>query len=275
VNELTHGSLFSGVGMVDYGLQAAGFRTLWQVERGAYCLEILRLRFPGARKHTDVRECGRHNLERVCLISGGFPCQQISVAGNMEGIGTSGNPTECSGLWFEMFRVVRELRPRWVLIENVARLLRKDDGDTVLGNMEGEGYACWPHILGVGDCGAPHTRKRTWVLCRDARVPLFPGDDHAHLDGNPGQGMEPGQLHLAAQRALAEGNQKWRYWKHELGTGNDGQDGEAEESEAVAYSRGVRAVHADSHWVDRLRCCGNSVVVHQRNSFRPFETRNP
>lgn len=259
VNELTHGSLFAGLGMIDYGLQAVGFGTLWQVERDRYCLDVLRLRWPGVRKLTEIKDCGRHNLEPATIISGGFPCAQISVAGNMEGIGTPDEPTDRSGLWFEMFRVVRELRPRWALIENVSSLVREDAGPTVLGNMEEEGYACWPHVLGAGDYGAPHARKRTWVLCRDTRVPLFPGDDHAHLDGNPGERMEPGQLHHAAQRALAEDNQEWRYWKHELGTGNDGAHGGAEESEAAAYSRGVRAVHGDSHWVDKLGCCENSV----------------
>lgn len=259
MKELTHGSLFTGVGMIDYGLQAAGFRTLWQVERDCYCLDVLPLRWPGVRKLTEIKDCGRHNLEPVDLISGGFPCAQISVAGNMEGIGTRDEPTLGSGLWYEMFRVVRELRPRWVLIENLARLLRTEDGDSILGNLEGEGYACWPHVLGAGDYGAPHARKRTWVLCRYTRVPLFPGDNHAHRDCNSGEGMESEKLHLAAERALAEGDEKCRYWKHELGSGNDGADGCAAESQAAAYRRGVRAVHEDSHWVDRLRCCGNSV----------------
>ena len=133
--KLRHGSLFSGVGGIDLGLAWAGFEVVWQVEIAPFARKILEKRWPGVRKLYDVRRCGRDNLEPVDLISGGSPCQQISCAGKREGIGTPDSPTERSGLWFEYLRIIGELRPRWVLIENVSRLLDTADGETVLDGL--------------------------------------------------------------------------------------------------------------------------------------------
>jgi len=250
VKELTHGSLFTGVGMIDFGLQAAGFRTLWQVERDRYCLDVLRLRWPDVRKLTDIRVCGKHNLEPVTIISGAFPCQQVSVAGNMEGIGTADSPTDRSGLWFEQFRIVREMRPAWLLVENLDRLLRSDDGSRVISDLAAEGYSCWPIILGAKDLGAPHQRRRTWILGHD---------NDAHRDCHSGEGPEAQGLHPAAERAVAQAHKLWKDGKHELVTGNGGA-GSDPEQQAQAYAGIVRDVHGNPVWLDRFKCAGNSVV---------------
>src|SRR5271156_1785407 len=78
--ELTHGSLFSGVGGIDLGFGWAGIKTIWQVERDPFALKVLEKRYPNVPKFTDVRECGKHNLEPVDIISGGFPCQDESIS---------------------------------------------------------------------------------------------------------------------------------------------------------------------------------------------------
>ncbi len=115
---MRHGSLFAGIGGFDLGLERAGFTSIWQVEQNEYCQRVLAKNFPEAKRFGGIRECGAHNLERVDLISGGFPCQDISNAGLRAGI-----EGERSGLWGEYARIIGELRPRFVLIENVAALL--------------------------------------------------------------------------------------------------------------------------------------------------------
>lgn len=77
---LTHGSLFAGIGGFDLGFERAGIRTVWQVEIDAYCRRVLEKHFPRAQRFTDIRECGAHNLPAVDILSGGFPCQDISNA---------------------------------------------------------------------------------------------------------------------------------------------------------------------------------------------------
>src|SRR5690606_38318018 len=117
---ITVGSLFSGIGGMDLGLERAGMVIRWQVEIDEYCLRVLAKHWPDVPKHVDIRDVGGHNLERVDLICGGFPCQDISFA---RGAGAKGLDGEKSGLFFEFIRVVRELRPKHVLLENVPALL--------------------------------------------------------------------------------------------------------------------------------------------------------
>ena len=161
---LTHGSLFTGIGGMDRGLEQAGFVTLWQVENAPYNLRVLNNAWPKVQKFNDVRKCGKHNLERVDIISGGFPCQDVSSAGKGRGLGTPDNPTGRSGLWYEFRRIVDELRPPWVLVENVYRL-KSNGADRVLANLEALSYTCWPIVVGAENFGAPQERKRLWVLC--------------------------------------------------------------------------------------------------------------
>jgi DNA-cytosine methyltransferase len=165
--KLRHGSLFTGVGGVDLGLEWAGFETAWQVEIDPFARRVLEKRWSDVPKFTDVRECGKHNLEPVNIISGGFPCVGISVAGKRRGLGTAGSPTQRSGLWFEYRRIIGELRPRWVLIENVSRLLETADAGTVLDGLEETGYSWWSRLIDAGALGAPHKRERTFILCHD------------------------------------------------------------------------------------------------------------
>jgi DNA (cytosine-5)-methyltransferase 1 len=115
---LTFGSLFAGIGGMDLGLERAGMVCRWQVEIDDYCRRVLAKHWPDVPKYGDIREVTGEELERVDLICGGFPCQDISNAGKRAGI-----DGERSGLWSEYIRLVRVLRPRYVLVENVAALL--------------------------------------------------------------------------------------------------------------------------------------------------------
>ncbi len=155
---LTHGSLFSGIGGFDLGFERAGIRTIWQVEIDAYCRRVLEKRFPHAKRHGDVRTVGKHNLEWVDVLSGGFPCQDISNAGKRAGIGG-----ERSGLWSEYARIICELRPRYVVVENVAALLGRGI-ERVLGDLASIGYDAEWQSIRASDVGAPHRRERIWIL---------------------------------------------------------------------------------------------------------------
>jgi DNA (cytosine-5)-methyltransferase 1 len=154
----TVGSLFAGIGGIDLGFERAGFKTVWQVEKDSYCRRVLARHFPYSERHEDVREVGVRNLDRVDGIIGGFPCQDISNSGLKFGIEGSR-----SGLVHEFIRIIRELRPQFVLMENVAALLRRGMG-TVLGALASSGYdAEWESIF-ASSLGCPQPRERVFLL---------------------------------------------------------------------------------------------------------------
>jgi len=155
---LTFGSLFSGIGGLDLGLERAGMRCLWQVEIDEYCRRVLAKHWPDVPKYGDIRELTGDELERVDLICGGFPCQDISNAGKRAGI-----DGERSGLWREYIRVIRVLRPRFVLVENVAALLGRGLG-AVLGDLAACGYDAEWDCLPASAFGAPHRRDRLFIV---------------------------------------------------------------------------------------------------------------
>ena len=152
------GSLFSGIGGMDLGLERAGMTCAWQVEIDEFCRKVLTKHWPNVPKFNDVREVGKHNLEPVDLIAGGFPCQDISHAGLRIGI-----DGKRSGLWSEFARIIRELRPRLALVENVPALA--DRGmDRVLGDLARLGFDAEWFVLSACAFGAPHTRERMFIL---------------------------------------------------------------------------------------------------------------
>jgi DNA (cytosine-5)-methyltransferase 1 len=120
---MTFGSLFAGIGGFDLALERAGMRCLWNVEIDPSCRKLLADKFPHAEQHEDVRTCGRSNLAPVDLICGGFPCQDLSVAGARAGLGG-----KRSGLFYELTRITHELKPAYLLWENVPGLFSSDEG---------------------------------------------------------------------------------------------------------------------------------------------------
>lgn len=159
MRKLTLGSLFAGIGGFDLGFERAGFETVWQVEIDEYCRRVLERHFPRAERFGDIRGCGAHNLKPVDVICGGFPCQDVSKAGFRAGIedGTR------SGLWFEMCRVVCQLRPRFVVVENVTGLLERGIG-RVLGDLASNGFDAEWDCLPAFTFGAPQPRDRAFIV---------------------------------------------------------------------------------------------------------------
>jgi DNA (cytosine-5)-methyltransferase 1 len=156
------GSLFSGIGGLELGLEWAGLGyTVWQVEQSAFCRSILARHWPDAERFEDVKTVGGENLGEVDLICGGFPCQDLSGAG--KGAGLTGDR---SGLWFEFARIVQEMRPSWVIVENVASGADKWV-DTVAACLAELEYETLPIPLSAADVGAPHIRKRVFIVARN------------------------------------------------------------------------------------------------------------
>jgi len=157
---ITVGSLFSGVGGIDEGLRRTGrFCTIWFSEIEPYCCEVLKQRFPGVPNVGDITKVDWDGIERPDMLVGGFPCQDISVAGKGEGIreGTR------SGLWFEFARAIRHLRPKLVLVENVPMLLNRGMG-IVLGTLAEAGYDAEWFVLSASEVGACHKRERVFII---------------------------------------------------------------------------------------------------------------
>ena len=152
------GSLFAGIGGFDLGLERAGFEIAWQVEIDPYCQRVLAKHWPAITRYGDIREVDWHAVEPVDLLCGGFPCQDISLAG--KGVGLAG---ERSGLWVEYVKAIEILKPRYVLIENVSAL-RSRGLDQVLGSLAALGYDAEWHCIPACAVGAPHRRDRVWVV---------------------------------------------------------------------------------------------------------------
>lgn len=153
----TFGSLFAGIGGFDLGFERAGMTCSWQVERDPFCLKVLNRHFPNVPKHDDIHTVGSHNLSSVDLICGGFPCQPFSSAGKQLGEADDRN------LWLEMRRVIAELKPHYIVAENVLGLVGLYL-DTVLSDLESEGYEVGTVVLPVGAFGASHQRHRVFIL---------------------------------------------------------------------------------------------------------------
>ncbi|MBF0283577.1 MAG: DNA cytosine methyltransferase [Magnetococcales bacterium] len=164
--------LFSGIGGFSLGLgMAGGFETVAFCESEPFCRGVLARHWPGVPIYHDVRELTAERLTRdgispVDLVCGGFPCQDISDAGQRKGI-----EGERSGLWSEFARLVGEIRPSFALVENVPALLRGGGGrwmGRVLGDLAALGYDAEWHLLPASAVGAPHRRERVWIVAYPA-----------------------------------------------------------------------------------------------------------
>ena len=239
-------SLFSGIGGIDLGL-APYARTVCYVENNPYCVDVLRARQRDGRLHTapiwdDVTTFdGNPWRGSVDLIHGGFPCQDISAAG--KGAGITG---QRSGLWSEFARIIREVRPRFVFVENVAMLLVRGI-DTVLGDLAESGYDARWLRLSAADVGAPHRRQRIFILANHSSQQVGAPRFTRETDGSH-QTMANAERVRELQPQGCESNERRRagngdWWSVEPDVG--------------------RVAHAVPRRVHRLKALGNAVVPAQ------------
>ncbi len=156
------GSFFSGIGGFELGLQRAGMKTIWQVENDPFCRKILTRHWPDIPKYGDIKAVDFAELERVDLICGGFPCQDLSVAGTRAGL-----VGKRSQLFWEAIRGIRILEPRWVLIENVYGLLTSKAGRdfrSVISALDELGYGLAWRVLDSQNFGVAQRRRRVFIV---------------------------------------------------------------------------------------------------------------
>jgi DNA (cytosine-5)-methyltransferase 1 len=217
------GSLFSGIGGLELGLERAGLGpTLWQVEIDAGCRRVLERHWPKATRHEDVRTVGRRNLEPVEIICGGFPCQDVSQAARGRNAGLAGAR---SGLWFEFARIVWELRPRSVVVENVASGRRRWLPE-VRRTLHLLGYDSTAYALSAAEVGAPHARPRIFVV------------GHAHGGRKPTRALDGEVALLPRDAGGVRGG-----W--------------------LPFAGPIRVDDGLPPRLDRLKMCGNAVVPQQ------------
>lgn len=170
---MTQLELFAGIGGFGLAGHWAGIETVCQVEIDPFCQRVLEKNFPHAYKHDDIHTFdGRPWRGSVDIVSGGFPCQPYSHAGQRKG------NDDDRALWPQMFRVIREVRPTWVVGENVAGLITMDGGrvfDGIVTDLESIGYSVEAFVIPACAVGAPHRRDRVWIVAnRDSKLQQQP-----------------------------------------------------------------------------------------------------
>ena len=282
------GSLFAGIGGLELGLEWAGLgHTVWQAEQDEFCRAVLAKHWPEAKRFEDVREVSGATAEPVDLICGGFPCQDISLAGKNAGLDGAR-----SGLWWEFHRIVRDLRPRLVVVENVSALRSRGLG-AVLGSLAEIGYDARWDCIPAQSIGAPHRRDRLFVVAW--RVPDA-GRDEVREQPERGQGApqagdegheEPGHLGEAMADAqgepqrepsdqanpFARGGEARAQLEHRGGADSDSQMADSEgwpprpddlhawgRVQADSQPAICRVAYGIPHRTHRLRSLGNAVV---------------
>ena len=334
MNELTHVSLFSGIGGIDLAAEWAGFTTVAFCERDPYCQKVLHKHWPDVPicddiyemgvewlserglipdPQSDIRETSRHERQEppngcsisrrsrttgqptsaITLISGGFPCQPFSVAGKRRG------KEDDRYLWPEMLRAIQEVRPGWVLGENVAHFFRMGL-DEALSDLEGEGYETQTFSIPACAVDAPHRRERIFFV---GYTRLFRPQECEKQTAGIEQPSEGGLVaHGSELRWDSQAQQKMDAEavgrESRCGFNNCGEDvahsgtqglswpickefgciqGQAREQEGGQFDGAItegwgtwpiepnvgRVAHGVSSRVDRLKCLGNAVVPAQ------------
>ena len=181
---MTHASLFSGIGGFDLAAEWAGWTNAFNCEIDPFCRKVLKYHFPDAEQYGDIRTTDFTIWrDRIDVLTGGFPCQPFSLAGKRKGT------EDDRYLWPEMLRVIRTVRPRWVVGENVYGIVNWSEGmvlDTVCSDLEAAGYEVQPYIISACGVGAPHRRDRCWFVAHrtDAGVETIrEGQDGFHAVG--------------------------------------------------------------------------------------------
>lgn len=245
------GSLFSGGGLGDFGFLAAGMEIAWQCEIDPYCQKILTLRYPESKKYTDIKLLKGTEIEKVDIITGGFPCQPFSTAGKR------GGADDNRYLWPEMLRIIKENKPRWVIGENVTGIITLAI-DFVCASLEKEGYTVQTIVFPAHALGAWHRRDRVWIVAhaRSVKPGRLSGKQRKEIpaagavgktlsnttiDGRFRGRAVPGKKKAKRTHTKAAGYGAWRrYWQLEPAVG--------------------RVVNGASNRVHRLKMLGNGQV---------------
>ena len=287
------GSLFSGIGGFELGFEREGFETKWFIENNEYCQAVLRKNFPNIPIYEDIREVDFRKLERINILTGGFPCQDISCA-NPRGKGIEG---ERSGLWSYYAKAIREIRPEYAVIENVPMLANRGL-NVVLRDLAENGYDAEWFCLRASDFGALHRRERLFVIThpnhqRELQLQRSKQDIGERIDNSVetlntsnfdcnGSRENANGLYVSPSKIRGEIHTKrpsphfitddWeerisRFWRETI-----------QKEQGFSWCQDVRRIEdlqerpdipqplfrggrdGIPNWMDRIKCCGNAVV---------------
>ena len=252
------GSLFAGIGGFDLGLERAGMCVRWQCEINEWCQRVLAKHWPHVKRYGDITTIDWSTVEPVDVLCGGFPCQDISLAGR--GAGLTG---ERSGLWFEYAKAIDALKPRYVLIENVAAL-RSRGLDQVLWSLATLGYDAEWHCIPASAVGAPHRRDRVWIVA----YAYAEGLEGHRTECELGEGSQEIKIDGGSNVADASEQQRDRWMHWTCGWEREPQEalrdargrGREEAWMSIPESLLGRVAHGIPARVDRLKGLGNAVV---------------
>lgn len=273
--------LFSGIGGFSLGLERAGMRTVAFCEIEPYCRAVLRKHWPDVPCYDDVRTLTVERLAadgiRVDVICGGFPCQDVSIAGRRGGL----TEKTRSGLWSQFSRLIGELRPQYVVVENTTGLLSLGMG-TVLGDLAACGYDAEWDVVPAESIGAQHIRERVWIVAYPNEGERWGNVHSGSILCQGGESEETKRRQDRKRRRLGFGNGAKNThadaMRQRLQGG--GEQGENESHAAHIFSRlglaDMASVFDRSYWrhqpllgrgfhgiprrVDRIKSLGNAVV---------------
>jgi DNA (cytosine-5)-methyltransferase 1 len=274
-------SFFAGIGGFDLGFERAGCEVVFQCERDAFCQKVLKKHWPDVPLVGDINEVLSENIPKADIWCGGFPCQDLSMANQGKRKGLEGGR---SGLFYTFARLAREVRPKWIVLENVVGLLNSNDGEDfriVLSTLDELGYCVAWRVLDSKFYGTPQRRRRTFVVAslktdcathiffdesavsEVARPTRLPG---AHAAARPSNGSRDSDIyviqHATIGRKPSAGPQAKGY-RCDGETYTLDSRGSADVVCSTDVGFGIRDITGFSRELDgrRLRALGNAVNV--------------
>jgi len=251
--------LFSGIGGFSLGLERAGFETVAFCEIDKKARMVLQKHWPSVPIFDDVTTLTKDKLDAhgisVDVICGGFPCQDLSVAG--KGAGLEGSR---SGLWFEFHRLIKEIRPSWVIVENVS-VLRSRGLDRVLRSLAEIGYDAEWHCIPASAVGAPHQRDRIWVVAHPNSVGQWSRNGQEQSERNTARQRISDSRGMGSKRLVADTMRERLERQREISGRTGAEQQDASDSCWWEFEPDVgRVAHGVPGRVDRLKQLGNAVV---------------
>ena len=256
---MTHGSLFSGIGGFDLAAEWMGWENVFHCEWNPFGRRVLKHHFPKAISYEDITNVSfRSHRGTIDILTGGFPCQPYSIAGSRLG------KDDERHLWPHMLRAVREIKPRWVVGENVRGIISWNDGlvfDEVCSDLEGEGYQVQPFLLPACGVNAPHQRYRVWFVAHTCDKGLEGSEQPRENEGKDRSGGEG--AHGSASKRCGPSN--WDNFPTQPPVCG-GDDGIPRELDGITFPRWRK---------ESLMAYGNAVVPQVAHQiFKAIEKQN-
>ena len=244
--------LFSGIGGFSLGLERAGFKTIAFCEIDPFCRKVLNKHWPDVPIYEDIRELDGNEIT-ADVITGGYPCQPFSQAGKRRG------EEDDRHLWPEMYRLIKIVRPRWVIAENVAGHISMGL-DTVLSDLEAEDYTCWTFVIPACAIDAKHRRDRVWIVGYSKNMQRNGEHDNATESKRQISKFRAASSEKVISNTANNGSHRKKRDEAEQG-GNQSIDRLFIGRNTWATEPNVgRVAHGVSNRVDRLKSLGNAAI---------------